>query len=52
MAKAVSFRKVTVETGLYWRAQRWARFLAWFGEGALRRVRNAISAGENRSPRA
>ena len=36
MAKAISFRKVTVENGLYWRAQRWARFLAWFGEGALR----------------
>ena len=52
MTKAVSFRKVTVETVLYWRAQRWARFLAWFGEGALRRVRNAISAGANRSPRA
>ena len=35
MAKAVSFRKVTIENGLYWRAQRWARFLAWFGEGCL-----------------
>ena len=35
MAKAFSFRKVTIETGLYWRAQRRARFLAWFGEGTL-----------------
>lgn len=52
MAKAVSFRKVTVETGPYWRAQRWARFLAWFCEGALRRVRNGISAGSNRPARA
>jgi 2-polyprenyl-6-methoxyphenol hydroxylase-like FAD-dependent oxidoreductase len=52
MAKAISFRKVTVETGLYWRAPRWARFLAWFCEGALRRVRNWISAGANRAPRA
>ncbi len=52
MAKAVSFRKVTIETGLHWRAQRWARFLAWFGEGALRRVRNGISAGANRPARA
>jgi 2-polyprenyl-6-methoxyphenol hydroxylase-like FAD-dependent oxidoreductase len=52
LAKAVSFRKVTVETGLYWRAHRWARFLAWFGEGALRRVRNGISAGANRPARA
>jgi 2-polyprenyl-6-methoxyphenol hydroxylase-like FAD-dependent oxidoreductase len=44
MAKAVSFRSVSIETGLYWRAQRLARFLAWFGEGSLRRVRKAISA--------
>jgi 2-polyprenyl-6-methoxyphenol hydroxylase-like FAD-dependent oxidoreductase len=48
MAKAISFRKVTIENGLYWRAQRWARFLAWFGEGCLRRMRNGISAGSNR----
>ncbi len=48
MAKGFSFRKVTIETGLYWRAQRWARFLAWFGEGCLRRMRNGISAGSNR----
>ena len=50
MAKGFSFRKVTIETGLYWRAQRWARFLAWFGEGCLRRMRNGISAGSNRRP--
>ena len=48
MAKAVSFRKLTIENGLYWRAQRWARFLAWFGEGCLRRMRNGIGAGANR----
>lgn len=52
MAKAVSFRKVTLETGLYWRAQRWARFLAWFGEGALRRMRNGNSAWPNRGAHA
>ena len=44
MAKAFSFRKVTIDNGLYWRAQRWARFLAWFGEGTLRRVCAAGSA--------
>jgi 2-polyprenyl-6-methoxyphenol hydroxylase-like FAD-dependent oxidoreductase len=44
MAKAFSFRKVTLDHGIYWRAQRLARFLAWFGEGNLRRLRNAISA--------
>jgi len=48
MGKAVSFRKVTIENGLYWRAQRWARFLAWFGEGAVRRMRSRIRAGSHR----
>jgi len=52
MAKAVSFRKVTIENGLYWRAQRWARFMAWFGEGALRRMRNRISPGSSRQAHA
>ncbi|MGH6644640.1 MAG: FAD-dependent monooxygenase, partial [Bradyrhizobium sp.] len=41
MAKAFSFRKVTLDRGLYWRAQRLARFLAWFGAGNLRRLRKA-----------
>ena len=40
-AKAFSFRKVTLDRGIYWRAQRLARFLAWFGEGSLRRLRKA-----------
>jgi 2-polyprenyl-6-methoxyphenol hydroxylase-like FAD-dependent oxidoreductase len=31
-AKAFSFRKVTMDRGIYWRVQRLARFLAWFGE--------------------
>ena len=44
MAKAFSFRKVTLDRGIYWRAQRLARFLAWFGEGKLRRLRRATSA--------
>ena len=48
MAKAFSFRTVTIETGLYWRAQRWARFLAWFGEGTVRRMRGRISAQSGR----
>ena len=48
IAKAFSFRKVTLENGLYWRAQRWARFLAWFGEGALRRMRAGTGAEPNR----
>ena len=48
IAKGISFRKVSIENGLYWRAQRWARFLAWLGEGALRRMRNGIGAGPDR----
>ena len=50
--KGSSFRKVSIENGLYWRAQRWARFLAWFGEGALRRLRNGIGARPTRRPHA
>jgi 2-polyprenyl-6-methoxyphenol hydroxylase-like FAD-dependent oxidoreductase len=49
MAKAFSFRKVTLDKGIYWRAQRWARFLAWSGEGALRRMRSRISAESSRA---
>jgi 2-polyprenyl-6-methoxyphenol hydroxylase-like FAD-dependent oxidoreductase len=39
-AKAHSFRAVTIDNGIYWQAQRWARFMAWFGEGMLRRLRD------------
>jgi 2-polyprenyl-6-methoxyphenol hydroxylase-like FAD-dependent oxidoreductase len=38
MAKAYSFRSVSIDNGLYWKAQRWARFLAWFCEGTLRQL--------------
>ena len=41
-AKAFNFRKVTLDPGIYWRAQRAARLLGWFGMGASRRIRNAI----------
>jgi 2-polyprenyl-6-methoxyphenol hydroxylase-like FAD-dependent oxidoreductase len=44
MAKAYNFRSLSIENGLYWRAQRWARFFAWFGEGLLRRMRQRFSA--------
>jgi 2-polyprenyl-6-methoxyphenol hydroxylase-like FAD-dependent oxidoreductase len=37
-AKAYSFRSVSIDNGLYWTAQRWARFIAWFGEGLLRQM--------------
>lgn len=38
-AKAYSFRSVSIDNGLYWKAQRWARFVAWFCEGTLRQLR-------------
>jgi 2-polyprenyl-6-methoxyphenol hydroxylase-like FAD-dependent oxidoreductase len=38
MAIALSERSVAIDAGLYWRARRWARFLFWLGEGALRRL--------------
>ena len=43
-AKAFNFRKVTLDRGLYWKAQRLARFVAFLGEGTLRRLRRAVSA--------
>jgi len=39
-AKAHDFRTLTIDNGTYWQAQRWARFIAWFGEGLLRRLRD------------
>jgi 2-polyprenyl-6-methoxyphenol hydroxylase-like FAD-dependent oxidoreductase len=38
MAKAFSFRRVSIDEGLYWRMQRWARFFNWLGRGLLRRA--------------
>ena len=44
MAKAYSFRSLSIENGLYWQAQRWARYFTWLGEGLLRRMRNRFNA--------
>ena len=50
-AKAFNFRKVTLDNGLTWRAQRWARFLAGFSEGRLLRARSWIGrAAKSRAP--
>src|SRR5215475_8349875 len=38
MEKAYSFRSVSIDESLYWRMQRWARFLSWFGSGLSRRA--------------
>ena len=45
-AKAHHFRSVSIDKGLYWRAQRAARFAVWLGEGLLRRMlHSGTSAG-------
>jgi 2-polyprenyl-6-methoxyphenol hydroxylase-like FAD-dependent oxidoreductase len=43
-AKAFNFRAVSIETGIYWRALRWARFMARLGEGLWRRLRDRFPA--------
>jgi 2-polyprenyl-6-methoxyphenol hydroxylase-like FAD-dependent oxidoreductase len=40
VAKAHDFRRVTIDGGWQWRAQRWARFLGWLGRGLVRRLCN------------
>ena len=35
-AKAYNFRSVSIDPGIYWRVQRWARFFAPLAEGLLR----------------
>lgn len=37
-AKAYNFRSLTLENDLYWRVQRWARLIVWFGQGFLRQI--------------
>ena len=41
-AKGYSFRSVSINTGLYWSAQRWARAAAWLARGALRWLINSL----------
>jgi 2-polyprenyl-6-methoxyphenol hydroxylase-like FAD-dependent oxidoreductase len=38
MEKAWSFRSVSIDEGIYWRFQRWARFANWLAHGLLRRA--------------
>lgn len=50
-AKAYDFRSVSIDPRLYWSAQRWLRFVAWFGRGRLRRLSRS-SAQSPRPPHA
>ena len=43
VAKALNFRSVSIGNGLYWRGQRWARFLLWGTEGVMRRLRARLN---------
>ena len=50
IAKAFSFRAVSVDRGLRWKMQRWLRFLVWLGRGRLRRLIHArLSRGTSAS---
>jgi 2-polyprenyl-6-methoxyphenol hydroxylase-like FAD-dependent oxidoreductase len=44
IAKAYNFRSVSIDSDIYWRVQRWARFLAWFGKGLPRRLASRLTA--------
>ncbi|MBR0788730.1 FAD-dependent monooxygenase [Bradyrhizobium manausense] len=46
-AKAFDFRSVSIATGPYWKAQRWARFMAWWTQGILRRPGSAFHLEPN-----
>lgn len=48
--KAYHLRSLSIENGLSWRAQRWARFLARLAQGTLRAVRKVFSAGAIERP--
>jgi 2-polyprenyl-6-methoxyphenol hydroxylase-like FAD-dependent oxidoreductase len=49
-AKAHDFRKVSIDNGLAWRAQRWARFALWLGRGLLRRFDRVVHRPKALSP--
>lgn len=40
LGKAVDFKSVSIDRGLYWSAQRWARFFVGLGRGWKRRLGN------------
>jgi 2-polyprenyl-6-methoxyphenol hydroxylase-like FAD-dependent oxidoreductase len=49
IAKACTYRAVSIERGLYWSAQRWARFVVWLSRGWLRTLLRLLRSA--RSPR-
>ena len=49
-AKAFSMRSLSIDPGIAWQAQRWARFLGRLGVGTLRAARERLAA-YSRAPR-
>ena len=45
LAKAYHLRSLSIDNGLYWRAQRWARFIVRLSQGTWRSIQNRLSAG-------
>jgi 2-polyprenyl-6-methoxyphenol hydroxylase-like FAD-dependent oxidoreductase len=45
LAKAYHLRSLSIDNGLSWRAQRWARFVARLSHGMWRSIRKRLSAG-------
>jgi 2-polyprenyl-6-methoxyphenol hydroxylase-like FAD-dependent oxidoreductase len=46
-AKAYHLRSLSTADGLSWRARRWVRFMARWGEGLLRQLRDRLTAGSS-----
>ena len=45
LAKAYHLRSLSIDNGLSWRAQRWARFIARLSQGVSRSIRERLAAG-------
>jgi 2-polyprenyl-6-methoxyphenol hydroxylase-like FAD-dependent oxidoreductase len=45
LAKAFHLRSLSIENGLSWRAQRWARFIVRLSQGTWRAIHKRLSAG-------
>lgn len=46
-AKGYHFRAVSIDKGIRWQAQRWARFVVWLGRGLWRRLSARLHPGES-----
>jgi len=50
VAKAYTYRAVSVDDSIRWRAQRWARFIIWLGRGLWRRLASPLRRGGRAGP--